>query len=182
MKEEGNTSVVGYIATVDIDELTALCIGFLGESQSMSPEDRTIASNLLGDAASIAESSTNDPERVRLLRITEAAIGGVALGDNSTIAALFHRHKTELDRRRRKAMTQIIVESPSNDEPAVPPEQPRTPPPETAAEVPQIQATPSDSAIQASAVVAPPSDEEPQVRRRQRDSSGRFSKKRSNNQ
>lgn len=79
-----------------------ICIGLLGESQSMSPEDRTIAANLLGDAATIATDG-GTKERARLLRITEGAIGGVALGDNETIAALFQRHKTELERLRRKA-------------------------------------------------------------------------------
>lgn len=183
MKDEGHTSVVGYIAAVDIDELAGLCIGFLGECQSMCPEDRILAANLLGDAATVAESS-NEHERVRLLRIAEAAVGGVALGDDSTIAALFQRHKTELDRRRRKATAEIIVESPSNDEPAVVlPEQPRTTPDiaPVLAEVPQIPITPGDTTIQASAIVELP-PEEPQVRRRQRDSNGRFSKKRSNGQ
>lgn len=86
-----------------------ICIGLLGESQSMSPEDRTIAANLLGDAAAIA-ADTGTNERARLLRITEAAIGGVAVGENATIAALFQRHKTELERLRRKAAS--VVEEP----------------------------------------------------------------------
>lgn len=198
MKDEGYTSVVGYIATVDIDELAGLCIGFLGESQSMCPEERIIAANLLGDAATVAECS-NEHERVRLLRIAEAAIGGVALGDDSTIAALFQRHKTELDRRRRKAMAGIIVESQSVDESAtVTPEQPETPSSDAAivpAKEPLMLAAPNETAIQASEMAAPNDaamhaqanvtqrpDEEPQVRRRQRDSNGRFSKKRKNGQ
>jgi hypothetical protein len=107
------TSVVGYVATVDIDELALLCIGLLSESQSMSAEDRTIAANLLGDALAVAESSNTEGERVRLLRIAEAAIGGVAMVENPTIAALFQRHKTEMNRSRQKAATAKIVESPS---------------------------------------------------------------------
>lgn len=95
----------------------------------MSPEDRTIAANLLGDAAAIA-GDAGTSENARLLRIAEAAIGGVALGDNATIAALFQRHKTELERLRRRAASAggaaSVIEEPARvDEPAmVPAEEP----------------------------------------------------------
>lgn len=110
-----STSIANYLATVeDIEELMGICIGLLGESQSMTPEDRTIAANLLGDAAAIATDAAAN-ERARLLRVAEAAIGGVAVGDNSTIVALFQRHKTEIERLRRKAASAVDAAESTSD-------------------------------------------------------------------
>jgi HEAT repeat protein len=128
-EQSKTTSVTRYLATVeDVEELMGICIGLLGESQSMSPDDRTIATNLLGDAAAFAaDGGTN--ENARLLRITEAAIGGVAVGDNETIAALFQRHKTEMERVRRRAASAVdsaasTAESTGATEPMAPKDEP----------------------------------------------------------
>lgn len=200
MLKEDVTSIVRHFASVEIDELESLCLGFLSESQQMSAEDRTIAANLLGDAAEI---STTEGGRVGLLRITEAAIGGVAMGDFPIVAALLQRHKTEMKRSRQKAATASVAaaEAPAAAlEVPVPIaalaaelEAPAAPAPVAELEVPALVTPAPVAELEAPAAPVAELDEVPAapvaepagVRRRKtserdpgRDTRGRFTKKR----
>ncbi|HRI71932.1 MAG TPA: hypothetical protein PK156_47190 [Polyangium sp.] len=168
-EKQKTTSVTRYLATVeDIEELMGICIGLLSESQSMSPDDRTISANLLGDAAAIAADGGTH-ENARLLRITEAAIGGVAVGDNETIAALFQRHKTELERLRRKAAGMFeVVESKKEPTRATEPMVPKDEPAQTATEEATSPPTESASAPEPATIATEESAEGPTVRARKR--------------